>query len=669
MSRILIVDDEKSIRRTLGEFLRADGYQVVEAEDADEALRRLQEAEFDVVVTDIILPRVTGIELLRRILAVTPEVQVVLMTGEPTVETAAEALRIGAADYLFKPINKAAILRVVAGAAKLKALQDEKHRLERENRAYQENLERLVAERTVQLSASESNYRLLIEQIPDLIWRLDAERRVLFLSPNAARVLEHAPLAVQEDPRKLWFDRIHPDDVTRVREAFDALFLEGKIYDVEYRLRRADGSWGWLHDRARATNCQDGVVYADGISSDVTEKKQLEAQFLRAQRLEGIGALASGIAHDLNNILAPVLMTASLLHEATDDPEKRELLDTIEGCARRGADIIKQLLTFARGASGARVPLPFRHLLRDMDKLIRETFPRDICPVVMAPGDLWPVVGDPTQLHQVLLNLCVNARDAMPDGGTITLEAHNQLIDAAGAALQPGACPGPHVCLRVSDTGAGISEEHLDRIFDPFFTTKEIGRGTGLGLATVLGILRGHGGFVRVHSLLGRGTTFELFFPASPEDPKTEAPVPLALGPLGRGELILVVDDEEAVRECLRRILERSGYQVRAASQGEEGLAFFTGHADEISAVLTDMMMPVMNGPAMIHAMRARKPYLRVLGMTGLPDRAALKGLETLELSVLLNKPFSEVELLHALEAALRPSASAPIPGGESHAS
>ena len=253
------------------------------------------------------------------------------------------------------------------------------------------------------------------------------------------------------------------------------------------------------------------------INTDITERKQLEINFLRAQRMEGIGALAGGIAHDLNNILQPILMTAPLLRETTGDPESREMLDTMEQCAQRGADIIRQLLTFTRGEPSARVPLPVRHLLNEMNKLIQETFPRNIQLRVNVPKNLWQVLGDATQIHQALMNLCVNARDAMPNGGKLTLAAENLTLDEAFAAMMPGAKPGPYICVSVADTGTGIPPEHLDRIFDPFFTTKEIGKGTGLGLATVLGIARGHGGLVRVNSQIGRGTTFELYLPASRE--------------------------------------------------------------------------------------------------------------------------------------------------------
>jgi PAS domain S-box-containing protein len=389
------------------------------------------------------------------------------------------------------------------------------------------------------------------------------------------------------------------------------------------------------------------------INTDITERKQLEVNFLRAQRMEGIGALAGGIAHDLNNILQPILMTAPFLRETTGDPESREMLNTVENCAQRGADIIKQLLTFARGQPSTRVPLPVRHLVNEMSKIIHETFPKNIQLRVNVPKDLWQVLGDATQIHQALMNLCVNARDAMPNGGTLTLSAGNLILDEAFAAMMPGAKPGPHVCVSVADTGMGIPPEHLDRIFDPFFTTKEIGKGTGLGLPTVLGIARGHGGFVRVKSQTGKGTIFELYLPASSEAKTAVSPERESLPPRAGGELILVVDDEADVRSVVRRTLEKHGYRVLTAAEGAEAMGLFAQHRAEVRAVITDMMMPDMDGPALVRTLRHLDPQLPILGMTGLGEKADIKGLETLDLLVLLTKPFNIAGLLGVLHQAL----------------
>jgi PAS domain S-box-containing protein len=384
------------------------------------------------------------------------------------------------------------------------------------------------------------------------------------------------------------------------------------------------------------------------ICSDLSEKKQLEAKFLRAQRLEAVGALASGIAHDLNNILAPVMMTAPLLRETTQNPESRAMLEMMESCARRGADIIRQLLTFARGTPGARGPLSIRHLLRDVEKIIAETFPRDIRATVETAKDLWPLVGDATRVHQTLMNLCVNSRDAMPDGGILKMTAGNVTIDNTFAAMVPEAKPGRYVCVTISDNGTGISPENLKHIFEPFFTTKGEDKGTGLGLATLASIVRAHEGFIQLSSELGHGATFSLYFPASPVagpeilEPKTKAP------PRGQGELILIVDDEPNVLGALTRTLEASGYRVVTARQGAEAVATFTLQK-EIRAVITDMMMPGMYGPALVEALRCLNPRIPILGMSGSLDRTEIKGIERIDCGVILAKPFSGEQLLRSL--------------------
>jgi PAS domain S-box-containing protein len=389
------------------------------------------------------------------------------------------------------------------------------------------------------------------------------------------------------------------------------------------------------------------------INTDITETKQLEANFLRAQRLEGIGALAGGIAHDLNNILQPILMAAPLLDEMTTDPENREMLNTVSACAKRGSDIIKQLLTFARGEPGARVPLPLCHLLTEMERLIHETFPRNIQLRVNVPKDLWLVMGDATQIHQAIMNLCVNARDAMPAGGTLTLTAENLNIDESFAAMMPSAKPGAYVGVSVTDTGTGITPGHLERIFEPFFTTKEIGKGTGLGLSTALGIVRGHGGFMRVNSHVGKGTTFEFYLPASPETKTAATSDRETLPPRARGELIIVVDDEPGVRGVVQRTLEKHGYKVVTAAEGAEALTLFAKHQAEVRAVLTDMMMPGMDGVALVHSLRRLDPQLPILGMTGMGERADIKNLESCDLKVLITKPFSKNVLISVLHDAL----------------
>jgi len=390
------------------------------------------------------------------------------------------------------------------------------------------------------------------------------------------------------------------------------------------------------------------------INTDITEHKKLETQLLRAQRLESIGTLASGVAHDLNNILAPIMMGAAVLHRTEMPPEDEAILSTIETCAQRGADIVKQVLTFARGAEGERLSVQAAPLLKDVAKIAEETFPKKITVRASFSEPLWSILGDPTQLHQVLLNLCVNARDAMPVGGTLSLSVENFPVDEHYASMTPGAKAGPHVRFDVTDTGMGIPPQNMDKIFDPFFTTKELGHGTGLGLSSVIGIVKSHGGFMSVYSEIGRGTTFKVYLPATVsalETLKESAALPL---PLAHGELLLLVDDEKAILQVAQSLLEGHGYRVLTAREATEALAIFAIRKDEIKLVLTDLAMPLMDGIALIRTLQKMKPDVRVIASTGRggQEQHAYE-LESLNVGACLTKPYNKNQLLKTLHEAL----------------
>jgi PAS domain S-box-containing protein len=395
------------------------------------------------------------------------------------------------------------------------------------------------------------------------------------------------------------------------------------------------------------------------ISTDITEKKKLESQFLRSQRMESIGTLAGGVAHDLNNILAPIMMSAPLLRQGLGPKETETLIHNIETSAQRGADIVKQLLAFARGMEGERVVVNLRHMVDEMAKIVRETFPKNMTVQAKASRELWPIIGDPTHIHQVLLNLCINARDAMPNGGSITIVAENMTIDAHYASFDAEAKQGPYVVLRVADTGTGIPQEILDKIFDPFFTTKEHGKGTGLGLSTVLGIAKSHGGFVNVTSELGKGTTFSCFFPATP-NAKPEARTEKKALPRGNGETILVVDDEAGILNAAKKLLETNGYQVITSSDGVEALAVYSQHRDAVKAVLTDVMMPVMDGAAMMRVLKKLEPNIKVIATSGIDQDAKMDELKTLGMKAFIAKPYTAEKILTTLRDVL--DADAPKP-------
>jgi len=395
------------------------------------------------------------------------------------------------------------------------------------------------------------------------------------------------------------------------------------------------------------------------VNTDITEKKALEAQLLRAQRLESIGTLASGLAHDLNNVLAPIMMSVQMLKEGVTDEEQLVSLQTLETCSERGANIIRQVLLFARGVEGQRILLNPKYLVQEIGRITRETFPRSIETQIRTPRETCMVLGDATQLHQVLMNLCVNARDAMPHGGLLTVELKKLQLDEAAIGIHPRAKPGAYVVIAVSDTGTGIALDLMDKIFDPFFTTKPLGHGTGLGLPTVLGIAEKHGGFVCVDSPPGQGATFRVFLPAAAVDGDTPGGDSFPAAPAkGHGELVLVVDDEPAVRRIASTFLNRYGYRTLTAADGREGVALFEKQKGAVKLVVCDLMMPQMGGLEMIHELHRIQPGIRTITITGLGEENRVAEARAAGTDAVLSKPFTAEQLLRLVQELLASKAS-----------
>jgi PAS domain S-box-containing protein len=397
-------------------------------------------------------------------------------------------------------------------------------------------------------------------------------------------------------------------------------------------------------------NRDEGVCFI----LDLTDRKKLEQQFLRAQRMESIGTLAGGVAHDLNNILAPIMMSIDILKNIHDTPQTREILETIEVSAKRGADIVRQVLSFARGVEGERIEIQPKHLLKDLENIIKDTFPKDVHLQFVIPSGTWTVTGDPTQVHQILLNLCVNARDAMPNGGKLTIEVENCVFDEHYVAMNLQAKAGRYVKISVTDTGIGMPPAILNKIFEPFFTTKPVNKGTGLGLSTVMAIVKSHGGIVNVYSEPGKGTTFKVYLPATEIATHEQAnAAPRVTMPRGSGETVLVVDDEDSILTITGKTLQAFGYRVLTATNGAEAVATYAQHKLEIAVVLTDMMMPVMDGPATIYALMKINPAVKIIAASGLTANGSGNPSPGGKVKHFLTKPYTAETLLTTLRAIL----------------
>ena len=487
----------------------------------------------------------------------------------------------------------------------------------------------------------------LLDKAQDAIIVGNLDHEILYWNRSAERLYGWTSAeAVGRSVTELMYDNTRAFDA-----AMHELLASGEwVGEIEHltKNRRSlvvEGHWTLVRDD---TGAPTSVL---AINTDITRRRQLEQQYLRAQRLESVGTLAGGIAHDINNVLTPIVMSIGLLQMDEQDEDRLELLATIEGSAKRGAQMVSQVLSFARGTEVERVEVQITHLIAEIVNIVRETFPKNIDVRDRLSPDLRTLQADPTQLHQVLLNLLVNARDALPAGGSVTVSAENVYVDAQLAAANIEAQIGPYVKIEVEDTGTGIPRDIIDKVFDPFFTTKAVGHGTGLGLATSLAIVKSHGGFINVYSDEGVGTCFRVYLPALR---RAESDVPEGADgdpPRGHGETVLVVDDESSIRQIARQTLEAHGYRVLLAGDGAEALSSYEQHAPTVGVVLTDVMMPVMDGITLARALARRNPELPIIATSGLT--ASTGGVRPDIVRHFLPKPYTATMLLGAVTRAL----------------
>lgn len=489
----------------------------------------------------------------------------------------------------------------------------------------------------------------LLDKAQDAIIVSDLKERILYWNQSAERIYGWSAAEVMgKTLQDVLFQGKPPPE------------LQGTIKSI-----RQQGEWvGELQEltkdgktvvvQGRSTVIRDELSRPKSlliINTDITERKLLEEQFLRAQRLESLGVLVSGIAHDLNNTLSPILMGVEIVREELASPELESILQTMQSSARRSADMVRQMLAFVRGGEAKKHLIHAAQLVKETGKIITDTFPKSIQCRVVVDKSCRPVYGWPTQMHQVLLNLCVNARDAMPKGGTLSLSVKNAHLEPGDAGFPSDARPGNYLCVTVADTGTGIPAEHLKAIFEPFFTTKPPGKGTGLGLSTSLSIIKHHGGFITVRSEVGRGTEFNCYFPAATEVLEENTPDPISLPP-GNGQCILIVDDEAAILAIMRSTLENYGYQVLTAGSGLEAITRFSRNSDAVHLIITDLAMPLMDGCTAIQALRKIRQNLKIIVASG-----SEKEIEDLQKQIRANaflpKPFSSETLLKTVHQVL----------------
>ncbi|MCU0494863.1 MAG: response regulator [Chloroflexaceae bacterium] len=647
--RVLCVEDSEDDVALLLRELRRSGYTVQwqRVEDQAELAQALAAGSWDVVLADFSMPQFDALAALDTVQQLQPNLPFIIVSGSIGEETAVSAVKAGVYDYVMKD-NYARLVPAIERGLREAAMRRQRQQAEEA------------------LRESEERWLFALEGSGDGVWDWNMQTNQVFFSPRWKEMLGYSNEELGNSLTE-WTNRIHPEDWPQTNAAIRQHVLgESPVYLTEHRLRAKDGSYRWIQERGKLmTRTGDGQpLRFVGTATDISERKRAEAeqaglemQLRQSQKMEALGTLAGGIAHDFNNILAAIMSYTTLLEaDLGDNADARVMLHEISRASNRARELIRQILAFSRQQEQQRRVIQLQPVITEALTLLRATIPSSIEMNVRIDPHVPPVLADESEMHQVMLNLATNAAYAM-DGGAGQLEvSYSSVCVEVGMGDVPAELrPGPHVRLAVRDTGCGMDKQTLERIFEPFYTTREPGKGTGLGLAVVHGIVKNHGGAITVESRPGQGSTFTVYLPVV-TDTSPVAGFATAAGTVGRGQHVLYIDDEVLLVRPIKTILERKGYRVTSHTNSLEALADFAARSAEFDLVITDLTMPHLDGLELACRMQQIQPELPMLLVTGFGGLLHEEAAQVVGVRRVLLKPFSTEMLLNAIEEALNGS-------------
>lgn len=651
--KLLYVDDERA-NLTSFRYLFKSNYEIFLAESADEGYKIMAENEIPVVISDLRMPGTCGIEFFEKISSENPEQIRILLTAFAEPEAIIQAVNKGHIHrYIKKPFDPMELDLELNKAMEIYCLKKENKELLEYLKSSNEKL--ILASQKLEQELKEKEQQdkklrrqaSLLDKARDAIMVIDLNNNISYWNESASRIYD---LSKEEVTGREISEVISLANPEVLRNAKMCTLHRGEWSGELTHINKygeksiVESRWNFIKE---FSDKSESILI---IGTDITERKKLEKQFFHSQRIESIGILAGGIAHEINNILTPILVSARFIQNKLTDKTSKMMVDIIRDSVLRGSEIVKQILIFSRVEEGELTEINLINMINELNNVIKRTFPKNIRIELKIPKTIWKIKGNETQLQQVLLNICLNARDAMINGGTITFEALNSVIDN-NFSLRNSINAGKYVEIIISDTGTGIPENIIDKIFNPFFTTKEPGQGTGLGLSTSLSIIKKHNGLINVFSIPGKGTSFKIHLPVSSSLTLAEPGKSYSDIPKGEGELIQLIDDEKKILFTVREILEGYGYSVITSPDGSDAVQDYRENKDKIKVVIIDINMPVMNGNIALSEFHKINPDLPVIISTGL----FVDSKETYVNNIIyLSKPYTAEKLLETIAQALK---------------